>query len=199
MASKKTLANLSSYNLALNHFKKVDPVLYQLALKIPPIVQSSKVSPDQYFDALCETIISQQLSIKAADTIWARILALFPNNKISSHEVIRISDDEFRKCGCSFSKIRYLKNLAAAEIDFSTFPDLSNQEITKILIEVKGIGPWTIEMFLMFVMDRQDIFSNGDLGLKNAVKKHPRLQNPESWSPYRSWASRILWKSLELK
>lgn len=191
-----------SFNQALAHFKKVDPILYRVALGIPPIDTSDSeeaTDPSQYFAALCDTIVSQQLSVKAADTIWARIIGLFPGRKVTRCGVLEISEAKLRECGCSFSKIRYLKNLAAAEIDFIRFPGLSDREITRALVAVKGIGPWTAEMFLMFTMNRPDIFSYGDLGLKNAIKKLPGLQNPEIWSPYRSYASRILWKSLGIK
>jgi len=188
-----------SFNQALAHFKKVDPILYRVALEVPPIDTEEATDPSQYFVALCNTIVSQQLSGKAADTIWARVVDLFPDRKISRRGVLEISETELRQCGCSFAKIKYLKNLAAAEINFIRFPELSDQEITQALIAVKGIGPWTAEMFLMFIMNRPDIFSYGDLGLKNAIKKLPGLQSPEVWSPYRSYASRILWKSLEIK
>lgn len=188
-----------SFKQALTHFKKVDPELYRVFLKVSPLDPIEPTKPNQYFTALCDIIVSQQLSVKAADTIWARIVDLFPGREISSSGILEISEEELRRCGCSFAKIKYLKNLAGAEIDFICFPDMSDEEIARALVAVKGIGPWTAEMFLMFTMNRPDIFSYGDLGLKNAIKKWPGLKDSEVWSPYRTYASRILWKSLELK
>lgn len=192
-----------TYTKALAHFKKHDPVLYGVAVKIEPLTELAPVDKKEYFEKLCESIVSQQLSIKVADVIWARVLALFPRRKISPKGVLKIDDEKYRKCGMSYAKIRYMKDLAKHTIDgtvkFMEFPTLSNEEITKELLLVHGIGPWTAEMFLMFTMAKEDIFSSGDQGLKNAIKKLKGLKKPEKWSPYRSYASRILWKSLELK
>lgn len=183
-----------SFAKTLEHLKKVDPVLYQVGLKIQNL---KEIAPSKnYFEALCDSIVSQQLSIKAADTIWNRVKVRV--GAINPKNILIVSDQELRDCGLSWAKIKYIKDLASRNIDFSGFPTLSNDEITKRLIEVKGIGPWTAEMFLIFTMARPDVFSEGDLGLKNAIKKLKGLKKPQVWSPYRSYACRILWKSLEL-
>lgn len=184
-------------NLALAHFKKVDPVLYDLALKVKNLPEIIPANPKDYFKELCDSIVSQQLSIKAASTIWNRVTELFPDRKITPDFVLQITEEQFRRAGMSFAKIKYIKDLASRDLNFSDFPTLSDSEIAKRLIEVKGIGPWTAEMFLLFSMGRPDVFSYGDLGLRNAMKKLPDLKDPVDWSPYRSYASRILWKSLE--
>jgi DNA-3-methyladenine glycosylase II len=192
-----------SYQKALEHIKKVDPVLYAVAIKIEPLEEQTPVDKSLYFENLCESIVSQQLSIKASDTIWGRVLTLFPKKKITPKGVLNIDDEKYRKCGMSYAKIRYIKDLAKHTIDgtvkFMDFPALSEQEITKELLLVKGIGPWTAEMFLMFTMARPDIFSPGDQGLKNAITKLKGVKKPDKWSPYRTYACHILWKSLELE
>jgi DNA-3-methyladenine glycosylase II len=184
-------------NQALNHFKAVDPVLFKAGQQVKHLLTPIDPKPtNQYFVNLCENIIGQQLSGKAADTIWGRIVQLV--GKILPENILAIHDENFRAAGCSWAKIKYIKDLANKNLDFSDFPELSDTEIKNRLIEVKGIGPWTAEMFLIFTMGRPDVFSYGDLGLKNAMKKLPGLQKPEMWSPYRSYACRILWKSLDI-
>lgn len=182
----------------LSHFKKVDPVLYNIALKVSPLAELPKIPPDQYFSALCETIVSQQLSTKVADTIWERVVNLFPDSQVTRSQLQKIPLEKLRECGCSLAKSQYLKNVAEADIDYENLDNLPDKEITNLLLAIKGVGPWTAEMFLMFVMGRPDIFSYGDLGLRKAITSLPGLKNPETWSPYRSYASRVLWKSLEL-
>lgn len=184
-----------SVTKTLEHLKKADPVLYEVALKIKNI---EEITPSKnYFESLCESIVSQQLSIKAADTIWnrakAKIGAITPKN------VLRVPDQELRDCGLSWAKIKYIKDLASRDLDFSKIDQMADEEVIKHLTQVKGIGPWTAEMFLIFTLGRPDVFSAGDLGLKNAIKKIYKTSPDVSvWSPYRSYASRILWKSLEL-
>lgn len=194
---------------ALKHFKKVDPVLYELALKIK--LETHK-KPDDYFIDLVESIISQQLSIKAADTIFGRFKKLFKEECINPEELLKLEDQKIRDAGISFSKIKYIKGIAKAvldkQIDLKNLDKLSDEEVIGELVKLKGIGQWTAEMFLMFTLGRTDIFSAGDLGLQNAMIKIYKLDKPTKdelikissrWSPHRTIASRILWKSLENK
>jgi DNA-3-methyladenine glycosylase II len=195
---------------ALKHFKKVDPKLYELALQIK---LSDTPKPEDYFIDLVDSIISQQLSGKAAATIFGRFKKLFPQEKITPEELLKIEDQTIRAAGISFSKIKYIKGIAKAvidkEIDLKSLDELSDEEVIKELTKLKGIGQWTAEMFLMFTLRRKDIFSAGDLGLQNAMIKLYKLEGKldkqklleisAKWSPHRSIASRILWKSLETK
>jgi DNA-3-methyladenine glycosylase II len=195
---------------ALKHFKKVDPKLYELALQIK---LSDTPKPEDYFIDLVDSIISQQLSGKAAATIFGRFKKLFPQEKITPEELLKIEDQTIRAAGISFSKIKYIKGIAKAvidkEIDLKSLDELSDEEVIKELTKLKGIGQWTAEMFLMFTLRRKDIFSAGDLGLQNAMIKIYKLEGKldkqklleisAKWSPHRSIASRILWKSLETK
>lgn len=200
----------ASMNKALNHFKKSDPILYEIAKEI---VINQKEKSQNYFIDLVESIISQQLSIKAADTIFNRFQNLFINEKITPEQTLKIDDQKMRNCGISFSKIRYIKGIAEAiinqTIDLNKLDEMTDDEVITELTKLKGVGKWTAEMFLMFSLSREDIFSTGDLGLQNAVikvyglKKKPTekqlLKISKKWSPHRTYASRILWKSLEIK
>lgn len=191
-----------------DHFKKIDPILYKLIHKIKHIELKES---DDYFVSLCESIISQQLSVKASDTIFKRFESLFPNNKIDPSHVLLITNDELRSVGMSNAKAAYIKDLAQKVIDqtvdLSSLRKLTDEEVIKELTRIKGIGRWTAEMFLMFSLAREDIFSYGDLGLKNALKKFYNLTNPtvsdiekliSYWAPYKTYACITLWRALSL-
>lgn len=168
-------------------------------------------SSQDYFLDLTESIISQQLSIKAANTIWERFKMLY-SGKITPDKVLRTDDQKIRDCGISWSKISYIKDLAIhtkeSRLMFENFEKMDNEEIITELVRVKGIGRWTAEMFLMFAMGRPDVFSYGDLGIRKAIMRNYGLANEptqvqaekisESWKPYRTYACRYLWKSLEI-
>lgn len=195
-------------NDALEHFKKTDPVLYETGLKVK---LKDHPRPGDYFVDLVDSIISQQLSGKAAETIFGRFKKLFPSEKITPEKLLKIPDEKIREAGISYSKIKYIKGLAKAvinkQIDLNALEKLSDDEVILELIKLKGVGNWTAEMFLMFTLGRPDIFSAGDLGLQNAMVKLYKLdakpnkeiliEISEKWSPYRTTASKILWKSLE--
>jgi DNA-3-methyladenine glycosylase II len=179
-----------------------DPSLKQLFTLKEEIVFTLN---DHYFDSLVQTIVSQQLSIKAASAIYKRLLNLF-DEKILPIKIKDFTDEEFRNIGLSYQKIKYLKSLANSilenEINLDKLDSLSDQEIIDMLVKVKGIGIWSAQMFLMFSLGREDVFSTLDLGLRNAVKKYYNnfeLTNEEitkiseKWSPYRSIVSHYLW------
>lgn len=192
------------------HFRKVDPVLQAMIEKVG--VLGPTVS-DDYFSDLCEIIINQQLSDKAAATIFARFKKLFPKGEITPQRLLRLTDTKIRSCGTSNSKVTFLKDLAkkiiSKDLQLEKLDKFPDSEIMKELSKVKGIGPWSVEMFLMFTLGREDIFSHGDLGLRNAIKKLYKFKKEptkiqikkivEKWKPYRTYACRILWRSLELK
>ena len=182
------------------------------------VIQQVDLNPRKpharYFEALVVSIINQQLSTKAADTIEKRFRGLFGGRGFPKPgEVLRKSDAKLRTAGLSFQKIGYIKSLAklvkSGKVDFKKFKKLDDEQIISQLILVKGIGRWTAEMFLMFCLGRPDVFSHGDLGLKNAIKKlykvemklHPKKYHRivENWKPHRTTAARYLWASLNLK
>lgn len=193
---------------AFVYLKKTDPILGELFGKYKPsVIRPSK----NYFESLADAIMSQQLSGKAADTIIKRFKALFPKVRFPSpKQVLDKTDAELRSVGVSGAKAGYLKNLAQAfedgTLNFRSLDKKTDEEIITMLVKVKGIGRWTAEMFLIFTLGRTDVFSFGDLGLRNAVKKVYRLRQDPSpkklkqlsirWQPYRSTASLYLWASL---
>ncbi len=192
---------------AIKHFKKTDPVLYELAISIEPL--TPMLPSSEHFTRLCRSIVGQQLSVKAAQTIFTRFQNLF-DDKITPEKVLKINKEKLRACGISYSKIGYIKDLSQKIIDKSldleNINNLDNETIIKNLTMVKGIGPWSAEMFLMFSLGRPDVFSTGDLGLKNAIKNLYKLKEVSNkdlfaisakWSPYRTYACMILWKSLD--
>lgn len=195
---------------AITHLKKQDPILAKIITKIPPLEKRSVGG--NYFLDLIETIISQQLSIKAADTIWGRFQALFPKDAITPEAVIEIDTEKVRGAGISYQKISYIKDLAkhVAEsgLVFEQFDIMTDEEIITELVKVRGIGQWTAEMFLMFNMGRPDVFSHGDLGIRKAIQKLYKLKKEptqkqaekiaEKWRPYRTIGCRYLWRSLEM-
>ena len=189
---------------------KMDPVLG----KIIPNFDLPAYNPGgSYFVNLVESIISQQLSIKAADTIWGRVQDLFKDRHVTPEEMLQLPDEKLRAAGLSFAKIKYIKDLATKTLEsgivFEQFEVMTDEEIITELVKVKGIGQWTAEMFLMFAMGRPDIFSYGDLGIRKGIqklynmKKEPTEKQAakiaEKWRPYRTVACRYIWKSLELK
>lgn len=195
----------------LNHFKKNDPKLFAVIQEIGIIKPYEIRNSGDYFSDLCESIVGQQLSGKAASTIWGRFLQLMPKKKVTPQNVLKVDTEDMRKAGMSYGKVKYVKDLAQKvkdkEIHLDKLNEMSDQEVIDELVKVKGIGPWTAEMFLMFTLGRPDIFSHGDLGLRNGIKKIYKLENPtkdeveklcKKWSPYRSFASRVLWRSLEI-
>lgn len=196
---------------ALSHFRTVDPILFSVAQTVTLEAHPLR-SPNLYFVSLCSEIIGQQLSSKVADVLFDRFRKLFSRRKITPRAVLKMSEETLRTTGMSWSKTRFIRNLAqhvlTKSIQLTKLAKLSDQDVIRELTKVKGIGPWTAEMFLMFTLSREDVFSYGDLGLKKAIKKiygfkkDPTVRQMEKivnkWKPYRTYAARILWKSLEL-
>lgn len=191
----------------LDHLKKTDPILHKIALKYGENIEK-KVS-DNYFASLCESIISQQLSVKVGDVIYNRFVTLL-NGTVMPQEALKNSVESLRNIGLSQAKAKYILDLAQKvrdkEVHLEKLSEMTEQEVIDELTTVKGIGQWTAEMFLMFSLGREDLFSTGDLGLKRAIEKLYGIDNPSKelliemsnkWSPYRTYACRILWNSLD--
>lgn len=193
---------------ALAHFEVHDPLLFAWAKRaqLSPIVPS-----EDLFLRICDSIISQQLSTKAADAILNRFLQLFSEG-LSPTTVAALEAQTIRDVGISWAKVRSLQDLAdalvAGRLDLDALPQLSDEHVINALCQVKGIGPWTAEMILMFGLGRLDLYSHGDLGLKKGMQKIyglsslPTVEEVQritaSWSPYRTYGCRVLWRSLEL-
>ncbi len=192
----------------MKYIKRADPKLYKVYLTLRQLELLQKSEPRLYFKQLCESIIQQQLSVKAGATIFKKFTAVFQEGKVTPQNLLKIEDQKLRQCGISFAKIKYLKDLAqktiSGVVDLQNLDKLDDEAVVEELIKVKGIGRWTAEMFLMFSLGREDIFSHGDLGLRNALKNIYGLEKKEEieilvqkWSPYRTYACRILWRSLK--
>ena len=166
---------------------------------------------DDHLTALIGAIVSQQLSTKAAATIFGRFVALFPDGRISHAQAVHAIDDvALRGVGFSGQKVGYLRDLCAriadGRIDLDELETLDDEQVIERLTSVKGFGRWTAEMFLMFRLHRPDVLPAGDLGIVNAIhrlyglRKRPDakkiLKIGEAWRPYRSVACWYLWQTL---
>ena len=192
------------------HLNDSDSLLASLVESIGPL---SWPEPRPHFESLCRAIIGQQLSTKAAQTIFSRFEEwIVAKGGFSATAVLAMEERAYTEIGISQQKKNYLKALGESwsskpEI-FEHFDSMSDHQITTQLTQIKGIGPWTAQMFLMFTLRRPDVFAPGDLGIKKAMHKLYELPMASSdsvwtdkasaWSPYRSWACLYLWKSLDL-
>ncbi len=177
---------------------------------LDPEVDRRGSRPDPY-QALARAIVGQQLSTKAAATIWGRITDLFGGGTPTPQQVIDADPRELRDAGLSWSKVAYFRDLAEhvtdGELDLSALAELPDEEVISELTEIKGIGRWTAEMFLMFHLGRPDVLSTGDLGIRKAAQlAHGLEQMPtpaelelmgEAWRPHRTLACLYLWRSLD--
>jgi DNA-3-methyladenine glycosylase II len=200
----------AEYEKARRLLMRRDPALAALIRKIGPCGMADRQRPD-HLTALTGAIVSQQLSTKAAATIFGRFRALFPNDQITNaHDIARFDDQTLRSVGLSGQKVGYLRDLSARIIDgrlnLDELDALPDEEVIVRLTGVKGFGRWTAEMFLMFRLHRPDVLPAGDLGIVNAAQKLYRMRKRpdakkllkigEAWRPYRSVACWYLWQSL---
>jgi DNA-3-methyladenine glycosylase II len=195
---------------ALSHLSSSDP---RLAFLIEAHTKPAFLPHTNYYHELVDSIISQQLSVKAARTIEGRFKDLFGGEFPSPEQILEKDVEELRAVGLSRPKARYIQDLAMKILDgtvtFDTLDSLTNQEIVDELTKVKGIGVWTVHMFLMFCMGRLDVLPVGDLGIRNGIMKLYELDTlPDAvaietiarankWHPYESVASWYIWQSLD--
>ena len=197
-----------NYTQARRTLARRDPILRDLMRRHGPCGLANSRHTDP-FQALVHAIISQQLSTRAAATIAARVDALLDGLPTPAN-LARVSDAQLRGAGLSGQKVSYMRALCARLADGSlsleTLDDMADEEVIAALTQVKGIGRWTAEMFLMFRLHRPDVLPVGDLGIGKAVQRAYRLRTlpsptrllrlGESWRPYRSVACWYLWASL---
>jgi len=162
------------------------------------------------YGALLRAIVGQQLSVKAAATIFDRVLTLFDGRMPTARDLLDADDAALRGAGLSGRKVEYLKDLGArvesGELELDRLDELSDAEVVAELTAVRGLGVWTAHMFLIFHLERPDVLPVGDLGIRNAVRAAYGLEDPpstdemeriaEPWKPYRTLASLYLWESL---
>ena len=191
---------------------KADPVLGQMiaAVVAKAGIQRPQRDYDSSFHALARSIISQQLSTKAAATIHGRFMDL-AGKPLTPKRVSALTIDQLRSIGLSLPKARYMHNLAAWFTEHGAKaddPSLSDEELIKLLTSIKGIGVWTVQMFLMFHLRRPDVLPVGDLGIQKgfqtlySLKKKPAptfmTRKAKAWQPHRSTACLYLWKMLDV-
>jgi DNA-3-methyladenine glycosylase II len=197
------------YRKATRHLSKRDPVLKKMIAVVGPC----KIEPAKdHFRILARSIISQQISTKAALSIANRLLEVLGKSKLTPKGILGLNDEQMRSAGLSAAKVRYLRDLAerveGRTLRLQALRRLEDEEVIAELIQVKGIGRWTAEMFLMFSLGRPDVLPIDDLGFRMAIKRHynfgeiPQraalLEIGERWRPYRSIATWYLWRSLAL-
>ena len=192
-----------------HYLSEKDPVLKAIIATTPQYKKGFDAGTDVYI-SLLESIVSQQISIKAADTIFARFCALFPEGYPSAKVLANMEDEQLRLAGLSFQKIKYLKNVAdfanKNRIDYEYLLEMSDEEIIAYLTPIKGVGKWTVEMILMFTLDRPDVFPIDDLVVRQKMLKAYTIESTgkqqrleltaiaEQWKPYRSLACKYLWR-----
>jgi len=194
---------------AINHLKKADPIMRAIVEHVGPCRMEFG---EPTFHSLAEAILYQQLNGKAAVTIFKRFTER-SGDPVTPAGILKLTDAEMRVVGLSKQKTAYLRDLAektqAGLVDFERLGRLPDEEVIRHLTQVKGVGAWTAQMFLIFSLRRPNVLPVGDYGVQVAIKKHYRkrkLPKPKEmekiakpWSPYRSIACWYLWRSLDIK
>ena len=200
------------HDTSIAHLRRVDPVLATVIDRVGPCRLETR-REGSHFDALVRSIVYQQLSGKAAGTIHARLRSLYGDRSPTPAELLTTPDATLRAAGLSRQKLSYLKDLAE-KVESGVVPlaadvidHLGNEEIIERLVKVKGIGRWTVHMFLIFRLGRPDVLPELDLGIQNAIRRAYRLRKQpgpkdvlrigQKWLPHASVASWYLWRSLE--
>ncbi|MBA2613414.1 MAG: DNA-3-methyladenine glycosylase 2 family protein [Bacteroidetes bacterium] len=197
------MAGKDSQILHLKKDKKLKKVIEQVG------VLKTKKNED-LFISLLSAIVSQQLSVKAANTIWGRFEGLFKDRIPTAKAILKLKDDKLRSVGLSYQKAGYLKNISnfslEQTLDYKLLKTKTDDELVEYLVQIKGVGRWTVEMLLMFNLNRKDVFPKDDLGIQNGMKKLYGLTTEkkallkemeeiaESWRPYRTAACMYIWR-----
>jgi 3-methyladenine DNA glycosylase/8-oxoguanine DNA glycosylase len=198
------------HRASVRHLKRADPVLAGIIETVGPC-RLQVNDEGTHFQALTRSIVFQQLSGKAARTIYLRVAELFPGGIPTPEGVLAASDEQLRSAGLSRQKIAYLRDLAtrvaSGELPLDDVEEMDDDVLIAHLVQVKGIGRWTAQMFLMFRLGRPNVLPELDLGIQNAIRKAYRKRKRPTpkdvkrigakWSPHSSVASWYLWRSLE--
>ncbi|OUJ74127.1 DNA-3-methyladenine glycosylase family protein [Hymenobacter crusticola] len=201
----------TSAEAALLYLRQADPVLGAVFDRCPPVQPSPH---EDIYLALLRSIVSQQISTKAAAAIWRKFESLFaPDGYPEPLAVLVLSDEELRAVGLSRQKASYLRAIAdfaqRDQLDFQHISSLDEEGLTRHLTSIRGVGRWTAQMIQMFALDQPDVFPEGDLGIQNAMRRLYGLEETgralltrmtqiaETWRPYRTLASKYLWRSLD--
>jgi DNA-3-methyladenine glycosylase II len=203
----------SQIKKAEHYLRDADPVMAGLIAVHGPctLFSANALIHKSGFHALAWAIINQQLSVASAKSIENKLLVLHSKPEFTASTINRLSDDQLAACGLSRQKIRYLRALCAAlkqgKLDLESLSEVDDASVAKILIALPGIGPWTVDMFLMFSLGRLDVLPLGDLALRKSFNRHYKIENPGivdeyqqlalRWRPYRTVASWYLWASVD--
>jgi DNA-3-methyladenine glycosylase II len=198
---------------AVDTLRAADPVMARLIDDHHELVKADikRERPGDAYGALLRSIVGQQLSTKAAATIYGRMLELFGGHAPTPKQLLKADPDKIRAAGLSRPKIAYLRDLAVhveeGTLELERLPDLSDEEVSAQLTAIKGLGQWTADMFLMFHLGRPDVLPVGDQGIRRAAMVEYRLRKlPDAkrleklakpWRPYRTLACLYLWSSLD--
>jgi DNA-3-methyladenine glycosylase II len=195
--------------MALRHFKRVDPYFYAATSsqhKALPVELSEKRTRKELFESLVSIVVSQQLGTKAADSIFARVKETCKGS-LTSLSILKIKPEKLRQAGLSAAKVKTIKSIAEVvengSLDLLALKKMPETEAAGKLMSIWGLGPWSVEMFLMFGLGRSDVFSAGDLGLIRSIEaifdipkgtsRDMLVSISEKWAPYRTYASLLLW------
>ena len=193
--------------VAIGHLKKSDPIMSEI---IGRIGRCDVRSMPNTFESLARIIAGQQLSSKAADSIFGRVKALNGTKPLSPSVILKLGEEQLRGAGLSNAKTRSIRDLAAhvnsRKLQIKKLEAMETDAVIAKITAVKGMGPWSAEMYLMFVLNRHDVFPIRDLGIRKAMMLHygrriseKRMRKiAEAWRPYRTVASLYLWRSLEV-
>lgn len=202
---------MNSHQQIMEHFRS-DTTLYQAISEL-----NFEIRPEidiDIYHSLLSSIVSQQLSTKVVKVIWKRFTDLFPDRYPSAELLLAKDHEVLRAIGLSNSKANYVKNVAEFSLgntmSFDYLQRMSDEEIIEYLTRIKGVGRWTVQMILMFPMDRPNVFPVDDLGIQNSMKKlykidlekkelkQKMIEISSAWEPYKTLASKYLWKLLEV-
>jgi DNA-3-methyladenine glycosylase II len=204
---------VTAHATAFDHLGACDPVLGALVVAHGPLDERERRRgrPDDAYGALLRSIVGQQLSVKAARTIYDRLRGLYGGRTPTPAQLIATDPEQLRGVGLSGAKAAYLRDLAEhvedGELDLEHLPERDDDEVAAALLPIKGLGRWTVDMFLMFHLGRPDVLPVGDLGIRRAAQiaygldelpgaaELTRLAEP--WRPYRTLACLYLWSSLD--
>ena len=195
------------YKDIIEHYRR-DPVLYGAISELDLVIKP-ELDIDIYV-SLLNSIVSQQLSIKVVRIIWRRFTDIFPGGYPDANQLLLTDHSLLRRVGLSNSKANYLKNVAEFKLkndmSFEYLQSMSDEEVIRYLTQIKGVGKWTVQMILMFPMDRPNVFPIDDLGIRNVMRdlyglqmeqkelRRKLLEIADNWHPYKSLASKYIWE-----
>ena len=194
---------LTEWDKAVADLSKNDRIIAKIIANYPEERMEMK---NDTLHTLVRSVVGQQISVRAADAIWNRLDEAC-NNSITENNLLELSIEDMRKTGLSNTKSNYIMNIVNANLSELDWENMNDEEVSNKLCEIKGIGPWTADMFLIFRLGRTDVLPLGDIGLVNAINLHYNnkeklskeelLKFKEKWSPWCSIATWYMWRSLD--